>query len=97
MPFIAKKNMNNQKIKRFIKEKKYLFWWIKEEDIENISIELLTEAILSYGNESDIKKLFNLIGIERVAKIFKMQISRKRINYQPRTVNFFRLYFNRNA
>lgn len=47
--------MNNQETKDFIKEKKYLFWWIPKEHIENISVSLLTETILNYGNTKDVR------------------------------------------
>jgi len=89
--------MNNKEIKNFIIDHKHLFWWIKEESIRNISLNLLVEAILNYGNEQDVKQLFNLVGIKKVANIFNNQISKKRMNYSQRTVNFFKLYFNKHA
>ena len=89
--------MYTKEIKNFIREHKHLFWWIKEESIENISLNLLVETILNYGNERDVKQLFNLVGIKKVADIFKNQISKKRMNYSQRTVNFFKLYFNKYA
>lgn len=89
--------MNDKKIKEFIKENECLFWWIKEEEKENISINFLVETILNYGNEKNIKKLFDLVGISKVAEIFYRQTSRKRNNYYPQTINFFKLYFNKNA
>ena len=92
-----KKKMHPPEIKEFIRENRSLFWWIKEEEKENISIEFLVEMILNYGNEKSIKKLFNLVGIERVANIFYIQTAKKRVNYRTRTINFFTLYFKRNA
>ena len=92
-----KKKMHPPEIKEFIRENSSLFWWIKEEEKENISIEFLVEMILNYGNEKNIKKLFDLVGIERVANIFYNQIAKKRVNYRTRTINFFTLYFKRNA
>ena len=89
--------MNSPEIKEFIRENSSLFWWIKEEEKENISTEFLVETILNYGDEKNIKKLFELVGIDRVASIFYKQIAKRRMNYRPRTINFFRLYFNRNA
>lgn len=89
--------MNSSKVKEFIRENEHLFWWIKPEDKENIEIEFLVETILNYGNEKSVKKLFELIGIKRVSEIFFRQTSRKRINYHPRTVNYFSLYFKRHA
>lgn len=88
---------NTPEIKTFIKENSSLFWYIKEEEKENISIEFLIETILNYGDEKSVKKLFDLVGINKVAEIFYRQTSRKRVNYQKRTVHFFNLYFKRHA
>ncbi len=85
------------KIKEFIRENTHLFWYIKEDARENVSIEFLVETILHYGNEKSVKKLFDLVGIRNVADIFYKQISGKRVNYPPRTVHFFDLYFKKNA
>jgi len=57
--------MNNPEIKQFIKENSSLFWWIKEDAKENISINLLVEIILNYGDLESVKKLFSLIGIKK--------------------------------
>ena len=89
--------MNGPGIKEFIRENSSLFWYIKEDAKENISIELLVETILNYGNEKSVKRLFDLLGIKKVAEIFYKQISGKRINYPPRTLHFFNLYFKKNA
>jgi hypothetical protein len=89
--------MNSPEIKAFIKEHSYLFWWIKPEEKENIELSFLVEAILNYGNEKSVKRLFELIGIQKVAEIFYRQTSRQRINYHPRTVHYFTLYFQRHA
>jgi hypothetical protein len=88
---------HNEEIKKYIREHSDLFWYIKPEAKERISLEFLVETILSYGNSEDIRKLFNLIGIEKAAEIFYKQTSRKRINYKQRTMHFFKLYFDRHA
>jgi hypothetical protein len=90
-------DMHSKELTAFIDEKKYLFWWIKEEDRKKISRELLIEAVLNYGNEKDVKRLFDLIGINNVAKIFFKQIARNRNNYLPRTIHYFTLYFRKHA
>lgn len=87
--------MGKERLKRFIQKNKSLFWWIK--DKENISEELVVETILNYGTRETVKELFDILGIERVAEIFFKQIKRKRNNYNPRTINFFSLYFERYA
>lgn len=91
------KKMQRLKIKEFIRENSSLFWYIKEDAKESISIELLVETILHYGNERSVKKLFDLVGIQKVAEIFYKQISGNRVNYPPRTVHFFDLYFKEHA
>ena len=47
-------------IKTFIQENSVLFWYIPEEEKQNISIEFLIETILNYGDEKSVKKLFDL-------------------------------------
>lgn len=94
---------NSPEIKQFIRENAFLFWYIRADAKENISHETLVEFILNYGDEKSVKKLFDLLGIEKVAEIFYKQthkenpIACKRINYFPRTLHFFKLYFQRNA
>ncbi|MBC8525630.1 MAG: hypothetical protein ISS28_02015 [Candidatus Cloacimonetes bacterium] len=88
--------MNSPEVKKFIRENSHLFWWIKEESKEDISLNLLVEAILNYGNEKSVKKLFELVGIKKVAEIFYEATNRIRVNYYPDVVNFFNLYFKRN-
>ena len=87
----------NKDIKEFIRENETLFWGVKPEEKENISLNVLVETILNYGNEKNIRTLFDLVGVKTVAEIFSRQISGKRSNYHQRTKHFFQLYFNRHA
>lgn len=80
---------------QFIKKRKYLFWYIK--DPEKVSDESLVEHILNYGDWDDVQKLIKLLGIRRVAEIFRKETSRKRTNYGKMTTNFFNLYFSKHA
>ncbi len=89
--------MNDPEIKKFIKENSSLFWYIPEEEKTDISHEVLVEFILNYGDEKSVKKIFELLGIDNVAKIFYKQIRNKRVNYQKRTINYFSKYFDRYA
>jgi hypothetical protein len=88
---------HREEIKKFIKEHSSLFWYIKEDAKERISLEFLVETILCFGNGNDIKRLFQLLGTDKVAEIFYEQISRRRVNYRPRTRHFFKLYFDRHV
>ncbi|CEG11018.1 conserved hypothetical protein [groundwater metagenome] len=96
---VNSKMTNSPEIKAFIRENSTLFWWIKEEEKENIDTKFLVEQILNYGDEKNVKKLFELVGIDKVADIFYEQTSpeRMRVNYFPQVINFFRIYFNKNA
>jgi hypothetical protein len=89
--------MHNPEIRAFIREHETMFWWIKPEAKEQISLNLLVEAILNYGDLAAIKRLFELLGIQTVATIFFQQIAGYRPNYPPETINFFTLYFRKYA
>ena len=88
---------DNSEIKDFIHENSSLFWWIKPEERTNISLNAMVEAVLNYGDEKSVKKLFDLVGIKTTADIFTRQISGKRSNYHKRTQNYFKLYFKKHA
>jgi len=84
-------------IKMFIKKYSYLFWWVKESEKENINLKAVVEAVLNYGDKQCVKRLFELVGIRKVAEIFYQDTNRERVNYYPEVVNFFNLYFKRNV
>ena len=84
---------NSKEIKAFINEKKSLFWYIPENEKENINQEALVEFILNFGNDKDVKRLFELIGIKETANIFRNQIKSSRNNYFKQVTHYFNLYF----
>ncbi|PIR86638.1 MAG: hypothetical protein COU11_03955 [Candidatus Harrisonbacteria bacterium CG10_big_fil_rev_8_21_14_0_10_49_15] len=77
---------------------KHLIWYTKDFDkLEDASI---VEAVLNYGNWSDVQELVSIMGIQKVAEIFreKSQPSKMgRQNYRPEIKNYFTLYFNKYA
>lgn len=81
----------------FIKKRKYLIWYTK--NFDGLSPESIVEATLNYGNWDDVLALIKILGIKKIARIFAKQTNphRMRINYHPKTVHFFKLYFNRHA
>jgi len=89
--------MHSPELLNFIKENKTLFWSADPKRLHEISLGLLVETILNYGDEKSVKKLFDLVGIDKVAEIFYEQTSRKRMNYYKQTINFFNLYFKRHV
>lgn len=77
----------------FVKERKYLFWYIKITD--NLSKESIVEHVLNYGNFKDFNKMLEIMGIDNVAEIFRRKSQEKRCNYRPEIKNYFTLYFNK--
>lgn len=79
----------------FVRKRKYLFWSTKNYD--GLSKEAIVEAILNYGDMNDVRELIALLGMQEVAKIFRENTNRPRINYRPEVKNYFQLYFKKYA
>lgn len=82
-------------IHEFIKERSYLIWHTKNYD--NLSPDSIVEAVLNYGDWNDVKELESILGIEKLAEIFKKNSHRKRSNYRERTKEYFSRYFKKYA
>ncbi len=80
-------------LKKFMKARKYLVWYVKKQ--ENLNVESIVEHTLNYGDWDDFQKLIKIIGVNKMAEIFKKQTSGFRTNYRPEVSNYFRLYFNK--
>ncbi len=89
--------MNRQTLQDLINENSVLFWSVSKEDLVKLSPEVVVETFLNYADINQIKKMIEIIGIQRVAEIFHNQIKNARVNYHKRTINYFTLYFNRHA
>jgi hypothetical protein len=92
--------MNSPEIKAFIRQNSSLFWYSPEDKKADISLEFMVETILNYGDLEAVKKMFDLIGIPEVAKIFFDSINlsdRRKGNFHELTINYFTLLFNRYA
>ena len=79
----------------YIAQHASLFWYTPEAKKSEISDSLLVETILNYGTMDDVKALFDLMGIEKVADVFFSAKGRQKLNYYPQIYNFFTLVFNR--
>ena len=79
----------------YIAQHASLFWYTPEAKKSEISDSLLVETILNYGTMNDVKALFDLMGIEKVADVFFSAKGRQKLNYYPQIYNFFTLVFNR--
>jgi hypothetical protein len=90
----------SSELKQYIAKHKSLFWHTPENKKEDISLSLLVETILNYGDMNAVKQLFQLMGIENVAKVFfddVNQSERKKNNYYELTLNYFTLLFKHYA
>lgn len=85
----------NMSIGDFVRKRKHLFWSTKNYD--GLSNEAVVEAVLNYGDMNDVRELISLLGIQEIAKIFYKQTHRMRVNYDPKIVNYFSLFFNKYA
>ncbi len=93
--------MNNKnEIQVLINEYSHLFWYTPPNEKENIDEDQLVETILNYGDEKAIKRMIEIMGMNRVADIFKKHITtsnRRKNNYHELVANYFQLYFSRHA
>lgn len=79
----------------FVKKRKHLFWSTKNYD--NLSSEAVVESVLNYGDMNDVRELIALLGMREVAKIFRENTNRTRVNYDPKIVHYFSLFFQKYA
>ena len=82
-------------LQKFIKKRPYLIWYTKNYD--GLSEEAIVESVLNYGDWDDVKKIFAISGIKKIAAIFRKQTKKKRNNYRPEIKNYFQLYFQKHA
>lgn len=88
----------NMTIRDFIKKRKYLIWWVK--DYNRLNPEAIVEATLNYGDWHDVQTLIKILGIKKVAMIFRERSKPSKMgrhNYRPEVKNYFTLYFDKYA
>jgi len=89
--------MRSEALKAYIRKRGELFWYSPEDKGETVSDELLVEHILNYGTMEDVQELFRVMGLQRVAEVFRGMTGRKVLNFFPEIWNFFNLVFTRYA
>jgi hypothetical protein len=87
--------MKAKTVKDYIHKHQALFWYSPGEKSDTVSDELLVETIINYGTLEDIGELFQVMGLENVAAIFRQMTGRKALNIYPELRNYFELYFNK--
>lgn len=88
---------NSPELKALIRKNAHLFWYSKDSEKENLPLPVVVEFFLNYADQEDVKSLFDIATIEKVAEIFFEQIKTwgHRSNYLPIVQNFFSLYFKK--
>jgi len=92
--------MNGKAIQELINDNKHLFWYTPENKKVDLGEDQVVETILNYGDEKAIRRLLDIMGVDKVAQIFYKQISassRRKNNYHELVFNYFQLYFKRHA
>ncbi|MHB8362678.1 MAG: hypothetical protein ACYDBX_03610 [Patescibacteria group bacterium] len=79
----------------FIRTRPYLVWYSQSYDTMSESV--IIESVLNYGNWEDLQELIRILGIKKIALIFRKSTSSPRCNYRPEVKNYFNMYFNRYA
>lgn len=85
-------------LSEYIKKRPGLIWWTKNYD--HLGAEPIVEATLNYGDWDDVQTLIKMLGIKKVAKIFRAKSPKSkmgRTNYHPETIRYFSQYFARHA
>lgn len=82
-------------IHQFIKKRPYLIWYVK--DFDRLSEESIVEHVLNYGDWDDVQGMIKILGMKKIAKIFRIESEQPRNNYRQEIKNYFRLYFNKYA
>ena len=80
---------------KYIADHAALFWYTPEAKKKDISDSLVVETILNYCTMDDVKALFNMMGMDKVAEVFFAAKGRQKLNYFPQIYNYFTLVFNR--
>lgn len=82
-------------INEFIKKRPGLVWSTMQYD--KLSEGAIVEAVLNYGDWRDVQEVIKILGIKRVAEIFRKDCEKYRCNYRPEIKHYFTMYFNKYA
>ena len=89
--------MRSSEVKKYIDDHQHLFWYSPAPKSETVSDELLVETLLNYGTLEQVRDLFKVMGLKKVASVFDGMTGRKKLNYYPEIHNYFSLYFKKYA
>jgi hypothetical protein len=91
---------NSQELKDLIRKNAALFWYIEDSKKEELPLEIVVEFFLNYADEENVKKLFDIVGINKVAEVFRkisLISDRRKNNILAINYNYFFNYFKKYA
>jgi len=80
---------------QFVKKTPSLFWSTKSYD--KLSLEVILENTLNYGDWEQVQKIFHIMGLSNASKVFDRIANKKRANLRPSIEHYFKLYFKKYA
>jgi hypothetical protein len=89
--------MTDPRLYQLVKANRALFWSVGDDNLDKLDESSIVEGFLNFGNENNVKALFDILGTNNVAKIFYDHVSRPRHNYYAQPAHYFKLYFSRHA
>jgi len=89
--------MTNPRLYQLVKANRALFWSVGDDNLDKLNETSVVEGFLNFGNESNVRELFNILGTNTVARIFYEHVNRPRHNYYAQPAHYFKLYFARHA
>jgi hypothetical protein len=89
--------MTNDRLYQLVKANRGLFWSVGDDNLDKLDESSAIEGFLNFGDETNVRDLFNILGTDTVARIFYDHINQPRHNYYAQPAHYFKLYFSRHA
>lgn len=87
--------VNKTLYEQIVQKKPFLFWSVG--DKTQLGEQAVIEAVLKYGDFDDFLLLIQELGLSTVEQTFDQLLKSRRFNMHPRTINFWKMYFERHA
>ncbi len=85
-------------IHEFIKKRPHLVWYVGKKDLDKLDETSIVEHVLNYGNWDDVQEMIKILGMNRVAGIFREKSKPSKMgrqNYRSDMIRYFNMYFDK--
>ena len=82
----------------FIEKRPYLIWYVSPENLGKLNDASIVEHVLNYGNWKDVQEMIGILGMQKVAQIFREKSVPSKVgrqNYRPEIKRYFNMYFDK--